>query len=133
SIGVILSARTVIFVQFNFVLYVAVIMLVPVIAAIIYPWKRKDEYERAPKLVNFKVGGVPGITIIGIITLGYLIWLIASTFLYPAVGGAITIFTIAWFLSFIASGFVIFYGMRAYRLRKEGIDIMWTYKEIPPL
>lgn len=32
---------------------------------------------------------------------------------------------------FIA-GIVIYYVMRAYRLKKEGIDINLTFKEIPP-
>lgn len=133
AIGVALSVYTVIFVQFNFVLYVAVVQLVPVTAAILYPFLRKEEFERAPKLVNFRVGGVPGISIIGAITLGYLIWMILSTYLFPAVGGFISGLTVGWFISFILGGLIIFSAMRAYRLRKEGMDILLAYKEVPPL
>jgi len=133
AIGVALSTYTVIFVQFNFVLFVATIQLIPVIAAIIYPYKRKEEFERAPSLVRFRVGGIPGLTIIGVATLIFLLWMISSTFLFPAVGGTISTLTIGWFLAFYVTGAVLFLLMRQYRLKKEGLDIMLAYKEIPPL
>jgi len=133
AIGVILSQYTVIFVQFNFVLYATIMMIPPVISAIIFPWKKKEEFMRAPKIVNFRIGKMPGITLIGIITLGYLIWMIISQWLYPAVGGAIGWVTILWYASFVLLGLVEFLVIRWYRLKKEGIDIIWAYKEIPPL
>lgn len=133
AIGVVLSQYTVIFVQFNFVLYACIMMIPPTISAIIFPWKRKEEFARAPKIVSFKVGKIPGITLIGVITLGYLIWMIISQWLYPAVGGAISWLTIAWYVLFVVIGLVEFLVMRWYRLKKEGIDILWAYKEIPPL
>jgi len=133
AIGVALSVYTVIFVQFNFVLYACLVQLIPVSAAIIYPFIRKEEFSRAPKLVNFRVGPIPGITLIGCITLGYLLWMITSTYLFPAVGGYISGLTVGWFISFFITGIVIFNVMRYYRLKKEGMDILWAYKEIPPL
>jgi amino acid transporter len=133
GIGVILSQTTVIFVQFNFVLYACIMMIPPVLAAILFPWLRREEYGRAPKLVNFKIGSIPGITLIGIITFGYLIWMIISSWLYPAVGGAIGPWTVGWYVLFAGVGLAEFLLMRWYILRKEGIDILWAYKEIPPL
>jgi len=133
GIGVILSQTTVIFVQFNFVLYACIMMLPPVLAAILFPWLRKEEFERAPKLVRFKIGSIPGVTLIGSITLGYLIWMIIASWLYPAVGGAIGPWTIGWYVLFASLGLVIFLVRRWYILRKEGIDILWAYKELPPL
>jgi len=133
AIGVILSQTTVIFVQFNFIIYVCLMMLPPVLAAILFPWLRKEEFGRASKLVNFKIGPIPGITLIGTITLGYLVWLIISCWLYPAVGGAIGPWTIGWYVLFVGSGLVILLVRRWYILRKEGIDILWAYKELPPL
>ncbi|RLE63510.1 MAG: hypothetical protein DRJ38_07410 [Thermoprotei archaeon] len=133
AIGVYLSVYTVIFVQFNFVLYACVVQLLPVTAAILYPFVRKEEFERAPSIVRFKIGPIPGITLIGIGTLLYLLWMIISQYLFPAVGGAIGLHTVAWFASFFVGGLIIFYVMRWYRLKTEGIDILWAYKEIPPI
>jgi amino acid transporter len=133
GIGVILSQTTVIFVQFNFVLYACIMMIPPTLAAILFPWLRKEEFERGPKFVSFKIGPIPGITLIGSITLGYLIWMIISCWLYPAVGGAIGPWTIGWYVLFAGLGLVIFLVRRWYILRKEGIDILWAYKELPPL
>jgi amino acid transporter len=137
GIGVILSQTTVIFVQFNFVLYASVMMLPPVVATILFPWLRKEEYERAPKLVSFKIKigprSIPGITVIGAITLGYLIWMILASWLYPAVGGAIGPWTIGWYVLLAGLGLIIFLVSRWHILRKEGVDILWAYKEIPPL
>jgi len=133
AIGVALSVYTVVFVQFNFVLYCCVVQLIPVIAAIIWPFKRKEEFERAPSLVSFKVAGIPSISLIGIGTLIFLLWMIYASYAYPAVGGYISWLTVGWFLAFFLTGIVIFLAMRWYRLKKEGFDILTIYKEIPPL
>lgn len=133
AIGVGLSVYTVIFVQYNFVLYCTLVQLIPVTGAILFPFLRKDQFERAPSLVKFRVGPIPGITLIGIGTLGYLLWMIISTYLFPAVGGLISWLTVGWFIGFFVTGIIIFRLMRWYRLRKEGLDINLAYKEIPPL
>ena len=133
AVGVALSVYTVIFVQFNFVLYVCLVQLIPVTAAIIYPFVRKEEFERAPKLVNFKIGPIPGITLIGCGTLAFLLWMIIACWLYPAVGGVIGPWTIGWFVAFFVGGVILFLIMRWYRMRTEGFDLLLTYKEIPPL
>jgi len=133
AVGVALSVYTVIFVQFNFVLYCCLVQLVPVAAAIIYPFVRKEEYERSPSLVKFKIGPIPGITLIGIATEAFLLWMILACWLYPAVGGYISWLTVGWFLSFIIAGVIIFLLIRWYRLKTEGFDLLDTYREIPPL
>lgn len=133
TIGVILSQTTVIFVQFNFVLYACIYMLPAVIAAIIYPWKRKTEFERAPKLVNITIGKIPLLSLIGIITLGYLAWLIISQWLYPEISGVIGTISLIWFSISAFAGLAILAVRRWYILRKEGIDVLWAYKEIPPI
>lgn len=133
AIGVGLSVYTIIFVQFNFVLFCAIVQLIPVSGVIIYPFVRKEEFARAPRLVRFKLGPVPGISVIGLGTLAYLLWMIISTYLFPAVGGLISSVTVGWFIGFYITGVIIFVLMRWYRLRKEGLDINLAYKEIPPL
>ncbi len=76
---------------------------------------------------------MPVITIIGGITLAYLLWMIIASFLFPAVGGRIGPGTLLTLFGLFLSGIVVFFVARWYRLRKEGIDIFWTYQSVPPL
>jgi hypothetical protein len=83
--------------------------------------------------VKRKVGNVPVITIVGAITMTYLLWMIIASFLYPAVGGRISTGTLGTLTGFVISGLIVFYAARAYRMSKEGIDLNWTFQSVPPV
>jgi amino acid transporter len=119
--------------QLNFVFFAAWTMLVPVLAITLFPFIKPDLFENASAFVKRKVGNVPVITIVGTITLCFLVWLIVASFIYPAVGGMIGVGTLGTLVGFIISGLIVFYGARAYRLNKEGIDINWTFQSLPPV
>lgn len=119
--------------QLNFVFFAVCTQLVPVTAMTLFPYLKPDLFEVAPNLVKRKIGKVPVITIIGGITLAYLLWMIIASFLFPAVGGRIGAGTLGTLFGMLASGVIVFYIARWYRLRKEGIDIFWTYQSIPPI
>jgi amino acid transporter len=119
--------------QLNFVFFAAWTMLVPVLAITLFPYLKPDLFENASAFVKRKLGNVPVITIVGAITLCFLVWLIVASFLYPAVGGMISYTTLAILAGFIISGLIVFYVARAYRLNKEGIDINWTFQSLPPV
>ena len=63
------------------------------------------------------------LTIVGAITLTYMAWMVVASFLYPAVGGGINATKLYVLAGLVVSGLLVFYGARAYRLRREGIDI----------
>jgi amino acid transporter len=119
--------------QLNFVFFAVCTQLVPVLAVTLFPFLKPDLFENASAFVRRKIGKVPVVTIIGGITLCYLLWMLIASFLFPAVGGRIGAGTLITLFSFIASGIAVFYIARAYRLKKEGIDINWTFKSIPPI
>jgi basic amino acid/polyamine antiporter, APA family len=119
--------------QLNFVFFASWTMLVPVLAITLFPFLKPDLFENASAFVRRKVGNVPVITIVGSITLCFLVWLIVASFVFPAVGGMISYVTLAILAGFIVSGLAVFYGARAYRLNKEGIDINWTFQSLPPV
>ena len=119
--------------QLNFVFFAAWTMLVPVLAITLFPFIKPDLFENASAFVRRKVGNVPVITIVGSITLCFLVWLIVASFVFPAVGGMIGVGTLGTLAGFIISGLVVFYAARAYRLNKEGIDINWTFQSLPPV
>jgi amino acid transporter len=119
--------------QLNFVFFAVCTMLVPVTAITLFPFLKPDLYQNASAAVRRSIGKVPLITIIGGITLAYLLWMIIASFLYPAVGGRIGSGTVLTLAAFFLSGIAVFYIARAYRLRKEGIDIKWTFSSVPPI
>src|SRR5579864_7788891 len=53
----------------------ALTFLATVIAAIILPWRRKDLYEASP-IAQWKVGGLPLISVVGVITAIFLLFLL---------------------------------------------------------
>ncbi len=134
EIGLIDAARGgVVAAQLNFTFFAVVTQLVPVLAMTLFPFLKPDLYENASAMVRRKIGNIPVITIVGIITLTYLLWMIIATFLYPSVNGAITPYSAGLLIGMFVAGFAIFYIARAVRLSSEGIDINWTFKSVPPV
>jgi len=119
--------------QLNFVFFAVCTQLIPVLAMTLFPFLKPDLFENASAFVRRKIGKMPVITIVGSITLIYLLWMIIASFLFPAVGGHIGSGTLITLACFFISGIAVFYGARAYRWKKEGIDINWTFKSIPPI
>jgi len=119
--------------QLNFVFFATWTQLIPVLAVTLLPFTKPELFENASAFVKRKFGKVPVITIVGSITMAYLLWMIIASFLYPAVGGRIGVGTIGTLLAFAISGIIVFYAARAYRLKQEGIDINWTFQSIPPI
>ena len=119
--------------QLNFVFFAVCTQLVPVTAITLFPFLKPDLFENSTAFVRRKVGKVPVITIIGGITLAYLLWMIIASFMYPAVGGRISSGTLMTLAIFVISGLIWFYVARWYRLKNEGIDINWTFQSIPPV
>ncbi len=119
--------------QLNFVFFAVCTQLVPVTAMTLFPYLKPDLFEASSAMVRRKLGKVPLITIIGAITLAYLLWMIIASFAFPAVGGRIGAGTLGTLAGFVLSGIAVFYIARAYRLRKEGIDIAWTFQSVPPV
>ena len=119
--------------QLNFVFFAVCTQLVPVLAMTLFPYLKPDLFENSSAFVKRKVGKVPVITIIGTITMAYLLWMIIASFLYPAVGGRIGTGTLGTLAGFVISGIIVFYVARWYRLKNEGIDINWTFQSVPPV
>jgi amino acid transporter len=119
--------------QLNFVFFAVCTQLVPVLAITLLPFTKPDIFENASAFVKRRLGKIPVITIVGGITMCYLLWMIIASFLYPAVGGRIGTGTLLTLAAFVISGIIVFYVARWYRLKQEGIDINWTFQSVPPV
>ena len=97
------------------------------------PFRKKDIWEKGPAWTRTKIGPVPVATIVGLVQGIGLTVLAVSLFFYPAATGApINAYTYAFVIGIYALCFGLYFGFRAYRQRKEGIDVAWAFKELPP-
>ncbi len=119
--------------QLNFVFFAVCTQLIPVLSMALFPYLKPDLYQNASAMVRRTVGKIPVITIVGGITLAYLLWMIIASFAFPAVGGRIGPGTLGTLAAFFLSGIAVFFIARAYRLKNEGIDINWTFTSVPPV
>lgn len=100
------------------------------ISGVVFPYRRKDIYDKSP--VRYQVGGIPLMTICGLlgsIFLIYMIWLYATD---PVVMGTAPqyYYSLTAVIVVFFSGIAYFYLMRAYNKRK-GINVDLAFKEIP--
>lgn len=119
--------------QLNFVFFAVCCQLVPTFAMTLFPYLKPDMFEACPDIVKKRVGNIPVVTIVGCITLAYQLWMIIASFVFPGVGGGIGAGTLITLVSFFASGLIVYYIAKWYRMRTEGIDLAWTFKSIPPV
>lgn len=91
------------------------------------PYRRPEMFENSP--VNYRVLGVPVMTILGLATFGYMSLMVYYFFTDPLIGAGSPI-AAGVSVGVLALGLLIYYGMRAYRSR-QGIDVDRAFDEIP--
>ncbi|MHA1581454.1 MAG: amino acid permease [Candidatus Baldrarchaeia archaeon] len=94
------------------------------------PYTRRDLYEKAA-ISKFKIGSIPLITIIGIISTAFTLFIASLYFFFPALGLADPLTSAIVCGTIFGSGLVYFYAVKYYR-KKQGIDLDLLYREIPP-
>jgi amino acid transporter len=104
------------------------------IAAIIFPKKRKDIWDKSPEVTRQKLFGVPIISIAGVIGLIVSIAAVYFTLVPSLMGSSITMQLPALLVSF---GFymilpIILYFLAMYLNKRKGVQIERRFKEIPP-
>ena len=104
------------------------------IAAIIFPWRRKDIWDKAPEVTRQKIFGAPGIVVAGV--LGLIISVAAVWFtLVPSIqGSSVTAQLPALLTSF---GFymilpIILYFIAMNVNKRRGVPIEKRFQQIPP-
>ena len=113
--------------------------LIPGLAALLFPFIKKDLYERTVGSLGgwfkWKIAGMPLLSIGGLAIL--LIWgfglysLLNPTIPYTYLGGVLP-WALGTTVALIIVGWLIFEASRRYHLKKDAFDIALVYKEIPP-
>src|SRR5882672_3642128 len=111
----------------------ALTFLATTVAAIILPWRRKDLYNASP-IAQYKIAGIPMITVIGVITGLFLLfmlyeWSFNADNLYGT-SFQKTPNSVYYFLATYVVAVVIYVVARVVR-KREGIDLDRIHHEIP--
>jgi amino acid transporter len=120
---------------FNYFLNTAALVLLAYaivsVAAIVFPFRRKELYDASPSIVKGRIAGVPVISILGAIALIFTLY--ASYYALTApVMGPLNTASYSMVVGTFVAGLVIYYVAKMYRLKTEDIDLGLLIKEIPP-
>jgi len=111
----------------------ALTFLATTVAAIILPWRRKDLYDASP-IASYKVAGIPAITIVGVITAAFLVFMLWEWSFNPdnlyGTTFSKTLNSVYYFVATYVVAIVI-YVVAYFVRRNQGIDLSRIHHEIP--
>jgi basic amino acid/polyamine antiporter, APA family len=116
--------------QVNPVFLIIAPLFLPVLGALLLPFRKPEWYKQAPSIVRYQIGPLPLITLIGALTLASMLGLLVAFALIP---GALPLneATLLPFAIAVFIGLGWFYWRR-YSLRKEqNINLDQVYQSIP--
>ncbi len=96
----------------------------------VFPWSRKMIYGNSP-IAKYKVGGVPLMTICGVVAVAFSAWMLYDYLTFPFLG--VSSLTSELVILGIFVAWVAYYFVRRWWLRRVGIDLELAYKEVPPI
>lgn len=114
---------------------IAVMYFGTTVAAILLPYIKKDLYEASP-IAKYKIGGVPMITLAGIIFGAFLAFLLFEWFVDPNGDAGLygisyrNLNSVFFMIGFYGLAIVMYLIAKFYR-KSQGVDIDNVYKEIP--
>jgi amino acid transporter len=101
------------------------------LSGLIFPYRKKALFQSTPPAVQKKVGGVPVISILGLVTflVGVFVAIAAASPAYT--GLAVNPYYVAGLASVFIGGLAI-YAISYYYQKSKGVDLMLRFREIPP-
>ena len=99
-------------------------------AAIAFPYRRKDLFQSSDPIVKANIGGLPLVTILGVLSILSSIVVLYAVIL-PAIGGPFFSVLLGGILPTIIGGAVIYFIAWASR-RIQGVDLGLIQKALPP-
>jgi amino acid transporter len=104
------------------------------IAAIVFPWRRKDIWDKAPEVTRQKLFGAPAIVVAGVAGLIISVAAVYFTLVPPILGSSVYTQLPALLTSF---GFymilpIILYFLAIYLNKRRGVPIERRFQEVPP-
>jgi len=122
----------------NLTLVQAVGWAIPGFAAAVFPYVKRDMYERTvgvlPRPFSSKIAGVPVLTIGGLVQgismLLYGYSILSPTLAFVELSPAVLL-SFEWLIVAVVTGVAYILVVRAYR-KSQGLDLRYVFEEIPP-
>jgi amino acid transporter len=99
--------------------------------AVVFPYWRRELFERSPQMVKARIAGVPVISIVGALTVVIMAVQFAILAVSPALSGPTTPIAIGMLPGLVILGMVVYYISLWYH-RRHGVNIARAFGEIPP-
>ncbi len=115
----------------NYIAIFSVCFLIAGIAAVVFPYRRKQLFRQAPAIVQRRFLGLPLITFAGIGNTVLFLVVLYSALTNPGVSGAKGILPFWILVGIYGGGFVVYAAAKRYR-GNRGVDLDLLYDEIPP-
>jgi len=106
--------------------------MVATIATALFPFvnRTKSIYEGSPKMVRYKIAGLPFISLVGILGTLFLGWITLMYIVNPAYGASNLVSDVVIVIIY-GGGIATYYISKIVR-RREGVDLGQTFAQIPP-
>ena len=115
----------------NIIAVMALAFIFVGLAAVVFPYRRKDLYDNAPDAVRKKLFGIPLMSIAGVITMITWLFVLIAAFTASQFGLSVTPLAMieAFSVPIIA---IVWYFIALAVRKKQGIDMKRVFSEIPP-
>lgn len=118
-------------VLYNTLPFIFIMEVVIGLAAVAFPYVRKDLFNAAPPIARTKIAGIPLLSISGAITAVAMAISTVASMLNPLVSGPVGLVAFSLGILTFIIGFAWYYVAKWYRA-KQGIDVSMIFRQIPP-
>lgn len=115
----------------NYTLLYSITFLLAGVAAVAFPYRRPDIFERAPAIVRTRIGGVPLISIAGAIEAVVFVAIIIEALRTPAFGGPAGRTALLVIAGLILAA-PAFYAASRWVRKRQGYDVDAAFRTLPP-
>lgn len=118
-------------VSVNYTVILSIGFLLTGVAAIVLPYRRRDLFDRAPASVRRGVGGVPVLTIAGLLQTVLMAYLLVEALRSPAFSGPTGTGALLLIVGLMVAAPVVFFVGQAIR-RRQGYQVDAQWQTLPP-
>jgi amino acid transporter len=131
GVGIIAVYSTFLNLVVNYTLMYSITFFIAGIAAMLFPKRRPDLFERAPASVKRRIAGIPIVSIAGAVQTVVFAVIIYEALANPAFGGPNGRNALIFIIGLLIAGPVVFFVSRAIRMR-QGYDVDAAWRGLPP-
>ncbi len=113
-------------------MFLTIALMWSLLGAILFPYRMKETYEASPAS-RFKIGGVPLVSILGVLGFAFMIFTIVEFLTQSAFGILASSAVVSWVTAgvLVVATLIYYFAISAVR-KRAGIDLRWAFRSVPP-